>query len=68
MIASRRGYPEVVKLLLAKGADPNATGPNGATALQIAEQWNRPDIINILRPLAKSVDEWPVKGASTGSR
>ncbi len=68
MIASWWGCPEVVKLLLDKGANPKATGRRGLTALQIAELWNRPNIVGILKPVTRSASEWPVMGASKGSR
>ena len=36
MLAARRSHPELVKLLMARGADPNLTNNQGHTALDIA--------------------------------
>jgi ankyrin repeat protein len=50
---------KAVKILLARGADVNARDRDGMTALDIAEKWNRKEIIQLLSQ--------PADGASPGS-
>ena len=49
MIASGRGYTEVVKLLLDKKADPNMRDFTGRSALSYAKQNNRGAVDAMLR-------------------
>lgn len=48
MAAARAGYPEVVELLLAKGANPNARGTRGQTALMWAVSQKHPEVVKAL--------------------
>lgn len=43
--AARAGKPELVKLLLSRGAHPNYIGPDGATILMSAAQSGIPEIV-----------------------
>jgi ankyrin repeat protein len=43
------GFIDVVKLLVANGADANAESYNGKTALMIAKSKGRAEIVNLLR-------------------
>jgi ankyrin repeat protein len=47
--AARKGYKEVVELLIAKGADLNAKTKNGNTALDLAIQYNQSEIADLIR-------------------
>jgi ankyrin repeat protein len=49
MWAARNGHVEVVKLLLAHGADVGAKTTEGDTALTLAEQRNQEEIAGLLR-------------------
>ena len=49
MIAARRSYTEVVRVLLAKKADPNKTDFTGRTALTYAKQSGSTTIEAMLR-------------------
>jgi uncharacterized protein len=42
------GSADIVKALIAKGADVNAKTPNGDTALKMAGRINRPDLVQLL--------------------
>src|SRR5687768_2456126 len=42
MTAAQHGRLQVVRLLLARGADPNARDHEGRTALRRAEEWDHP--------------------------
>ena len=44
-----KGNPELVKLLIARGADVNAKNKEGETALSLAIRNNMPEIAEILR-------------------
>jgi ankyrin repeat protein len=46
--ASYRGYPSLVTLLIAKGADPLIKNPGGKNAFEIAESANKPEILALL--------------------
>ncbi len=49
MTAARTGNPEVVKLLLDRGANPNAKeSTNGETALMWAAAQNHPEAVRVL--------------------
>ena len=48
MAASRAGKPAVVEALLAKGANPNARGPRGQTALMWAVAQKHADVVKLL--------------------
>ena len=48
MLASAKGYIDVVELLLAKGAKVNAKMNNGATALMMASQEGHKDVVELL--------------------
>jgi hypothetical protein len=47
-IAASERYVEVLQALLNAGGDPNATGPDGKTALWQAVDWGRTDIVEML--------------------
>ncbi len=48
LVASARGYDEIVKLLLKFGADPNLANPGGITPIQLAMQAGHGNIVEIL--------------------
>lgn len=48
MWASAEGHREVVQLLLARGADANASSASGYTALMFATRANHPEVVKIL--------------------
>jgi ankyrin repeat protein len=48
MVASERGRPDFVKLLLDHKADPNVAGRDGSTALMLAAENNQPEILKML--------------------
>jgi hypothetical protein len=48
MVASNKGYTEIVKLLLKKGADPNQKNYKGTTALMLASQSGHKDVVKLL--------------------
>jgi len=48
MLASQRGLPEVVHLLLKSGTEVNAKTLNGKTALSIAAGANHADVLKLL--------------------
>ena len=54
LIASRHGYLEVVRELLARGALPGAAAHNGATALSTATANGHAAIAQLLRAAAGS--------------
>ncbi len=49
MWASLRGNVDVVKLLLAKGADINAKTKGGQTALMAASSGGHQEVVNLLK-------------------
>jgi len=49
LLATQRGHGDAVDLLLAHGADPNATDSNGTTPLQAAVAGDYPQIAAALR-------------------
>jgi uncharacterized protein len=48
MVASERGRPDIIKLLLDHKADPNVTGRDGTSALMLAAENNQPEIVKML--------------------
>ena len=48
MVASERGRPDIIKLLLDHKADPNVTGRDGTSALMLASENNQPEIVKSL--------------------
>lgn len=52
-----QGYPDLVAYLLEKGADVTAKGPNGQTALMMAENRHKDDIIQMLKTRQAEVDQ-----------
>ena len=46
--ASRFGHVEVVQLLLAAGASTTVTNSKGLTPIQVASEYNKPDIVALL--------------------
>lgn len=48
MMACRNGRAKVVNALIDKGANINATGWGGKTALEMAEEYNQSDIVQLL--------------------
>ena len=49
MAASAEGYAQAVKDLLAAGADPRITSPDGDTALGIAQLKRHPAVVSLLQ-------------------
>jgi len=49
MIAAGRGFPDVVQSLLQKGANTGLTGPDGKTALQLAEEYGNTRAADVLK-------------------
>ncbi|KPK48676.1 MAG: hypothetical protein AMS22_14955, partial [Thiotrichales bacterium SG8_50] len=49
MVASSKGYSDIVKLLLDHGADPRAKKADGVSALAIAEHGGFSRTVDILR-------------------
>jgi len=47
-LAADRGYPEMVRILLEKGADRNITDPDGETALSLAEVGGQEEVVSLL--------------------
>ena len=62
MVAARSGYPDVVEQLLAKGANANAHGARGQTALMWAVSQKHPEVVKVLlahhADLKLSSDVW----------
>ncbi|MEL1254996.1 ankyrin repeat domain-containing protein [Flavobacterium sp. DGU38] len=48
MAATYKNYPQLVKLLLEKKANPNLTDANGTTALSLATQFKNSELIKLL--------------------
>ena len=48
MVASRSGFPDLVELLLSKGADPNARATREQTALMWAASQSHPEVVEAL--------------------
>lgn len=48
MAATYKNHPELVKLMLEKKANPNATDANGTTALSLAVQFRNPELVKLL--------------------
>ena len=48
MFVAREGHTEVARILLENGADPNAKGRDGTSALTIAAEQGHVDIIKLL--------------------
>jgi ankyrin repeat protein len=48
MIAANNGDMEMVKVLMAKGADPSMRGPGGANALSLAKDAGKADVLKLL--------------------
>ena len=47
--AAREGYRDIVKYLLAKGADPNLNAPDWAKPLSLAEHRGHAGVARLLR-------------------
>ena len=62
-IAAREGHEGIVKLLIAKGANLNAVGPNGETPLTLAAMNGHKEIADLLRKHgAKKTEELKAEG------
>jgi len=61
MIAAQEGHLEFVNLLLDKRANMDAEEKDGATALWIASQQGRTDIVRLL--VAEGANQLPTKSA-----
>ncbi|MHC4620153.1 MAG: ankyrin repeat domain-containing protein [Planctomycetota bacterium] len=48
LVAAYTGDPEMVTILLEKGADVNASTENGVTALLMARQNGHAEVVNLL--------------------
>lgn len=48
MVASQAGHLAVVKVLIEHEADVNAVTGSGASALAVARQSNKDDVVNLL--------------------
>jgi len=48
MIATTNGDVEMMKVLLAKGADPSLRGPQGVNALMLAKESGRGELVQLL--------------------
>jgi ankyrin repeat protein len=49
MLAATQGRVDMIRLLLERGADPNAADNAGRTVLQQAMQKNLPDVVALLQ-------------------
>jgi len=47
--AARGGHVDVIRTLLAKGADANLKSKGGRTALDLAKEKNQTDVIELLQ-------------------
>lgn len=64
MRASASGETGSVRELLAEGADPNAADGNGDTALSLAAQFGRAEVVALLLKSGASVDAADAKGVT----
>jgi hypothetical protein len=64
MIASERGHHEIVQLLLIKGAEVNAKGDDGKTALMGASAHGHGEIVQALLAKGAEVNAKTVKGTT----
>ncbi len=55
-VASENQDPEVIKMLLAAGADPKVQSTTGETALDWARKYGNPAILKLLGGEAKAAD------------
>jgi ankyrin repeat protein len=68
IMAATRGDPEIVRVLLRAGVDPNAQDPNGWTALRWAKHRSHTEAVRVLEA-AGARDDWPPRcGAVCGAR
>ena len=54
MLASMYGSPDAVRLLLTEGADPRVKNQQGLSAIEFADQADRPDIAELIRKFVQS--------------
>jgi ankyrin repeat protein len=55
-LAARCGHVDVVRYLVEKGVDVNATNFDGSMPIHVATTWNRPDVVRVLRELGANLD------------
>ena len=48
IVASQKGHTEVVRIMLAAGADPRIANHSGRTALAIAKHHKHPAVVKLL--------------------
>ncbi len=66
MLAAVEGNADLVKTLLAKGADIDAENDDGDTALRAAKEWDHEEVIQLLKDAKKAQREGK-PGRPTGS-
>jgi ankyrin repeat protein len=58
MAAVENGSEELVKLLLARGADVNLKIESGSTALTLAQENDSTNIVDLLQRAGESEEKW----------
>ena len=64
----RRGHIEVARLLLARGADPNAQDATGRTALAAAAEYGDPELVRVLLQAGADPERKDGEGRTAAAR